>query len=457
MNNWPKYYNSELITNKGTIAIVCGWTKKETIYEKLSKKNKEKVAVIGQLYSKQGINFVIRNTFLNPNINFLIVTGKDLSGSLKEFKELLNKEKKDFLHKEIKEEKINEFVNYFNKYSLSVEEDNINSAIENLTNLPRKWTQEPILFKDHIAQKASTFHSEKVAFRIEGRKVSKVWLKVLDRILKFGTEKKSAYGGKQKELINIITVVSSENPDNPHLPSFLNFNKDHLLNYYPQMMTGCVFEGVEYTYGSRLRNHNGINQIKNIIEDLKTEHYSRRGIAFTWNVEKDTKNKNPPCLNLVQALVQNNTLYLTAYFRSNDMFKAWPQNAFGLLKIQKEIATALNLEIGKLVVISCSAHIYEQDLLEAEKIIKEHKPKLECQTDPRGNFVIEISEGNIVVKHIDDNGNFLQEFKGKKVEEIRNQINPFVSDITHAIYLGTELHKAELALRNKTNYTQDKD
>lgn len=96
------------------------------------------------------------------------------------------------------------------------------------------------------------------------------------------------------------------------------------------------------------------------------------------------------------------------------MFKAWPQNAFGLLKIQKEIATALYLEIGKLVVVSCSAHIYEQDLLEAEKIIKEHKPTLECQTDPRGNFVIEISKENIIVKHIDDNGNFLQEFKGKK-------------------------------------------
>lgn len=106
MNNWPKYYNSELITNKGTIAIVCGWTKKEDIYGKLSEKNKEKVAVIGQLYSKQGINFVIRNTFLNPNINFLIVTGKDLSGSLKEFKELLNKEKKIFFIKKLKRKKL---------------------------------------------------------------------------------------------------------------------------------------------------------------------------------------------------------------------------------------------------------------------------------------------------------------------------------------------------------------
>ena len=456
---WPKYYSNQLIINESensSISIVTGWTKKEDVFKELSTISKEKTLIIGQLYSKEGINFIIRNIFLNPKINFLIITGKDLSGSVKEFKSFLAGDKKEYIHEEIPEEKVNEFVNYFKEHSLFVEASEINEALSNidLTSLPKTWTNEPLNFEDHLAKGVNTFPSEKVGFRIEGEKVSDVWLKVLDRIFKFGFEKLSSYGEKQRELINIMTVISNDDPDNPYLPPYLYFNKNDLLNYYPQMMTDCVFEGVEYTYGSRLRKHNGINQIEEIINELKKENYSRRAIAFTWNVEKDCGNAKAPCLDLVQALVQKDTLYLTAYFRSNDMFRAWPQNAYGLLKIQKEIAEALNFKIGKLIVVSCSAHIYERDFLEAQKMIGKNKPKLECQIDPRGNFVIEINNNEMIVKHFDAEGTFLQEFKGSSAEEIRNQINTFITDITHAIYLGTELHKAELALKNKTPYIQ---
>lgn len=456
--NWPKYYANQLIiVNTGKVSIITGWTKKEDIFKRLSDESKEKVSVIGQLYSKEGINFIIRNLFLNPSINFLIITGKDLSSSLKEFKSFLSGEEKDYIHEEIPKEKVREFIGYFSKHSLFAEESEIDNILKNMdiSSLPQKWTEEPIDFEDHLAKSATTFPSEKTGFRIEGRKVSDVWLKVLDRIFKFGFEKMSAYGEKQRELINIMTVINNDDPDNPYLPAFLYFKKEDLTNYYPQMMTDCIYEGVEYTYGSRLRNHDGINQIQGIIDELKKENYSRRAIAFTWNVEKDHKSIKSPCLDLVQALVQNNALYLTAYFRSNDMYRAWPQNAYGLLKIQKEIAEALNLKIGKLIIISCSAHIYERDFLEAQRMIEKNKPRLECEIDPRGNFVIEIKNDEIVVKHVDVQGSFLQEFRGKNAQEIRDQISGFVTDIAHAMYLGAELHKAEMALKNLHIYNQD--
>ncbi len=59
-------------------------------------------------------------------------------------------------------------------------------------------------------------------------------------------------------------------------------------------MTDHVFEGVEYTYGSRFRNFNGINQIEALIKDLQANNYSRRAIAFTWDVMKDTGNPKSP-------------------------------------------------------------------------------------------------------------------------------------------------------------------
>jgi thymidylate synthase len=459
---WPKYYASQLILNKepgSTVAVTTGWTKKDDVWKILSLESKAKVLSVGQLYSKEGINYIIRNLFLNPEVNFLIITGRDLSGSLKEFKSFLSGEKKDFIHEEIPEERIKEFVDYFSKNHLFVEVAEIEKALSGLTlsQLPQKWTKEPVEFDDHAATEATAFPSEKVGFRIEGRKVADVWLRVLDRILKFGYVKMSQYGEKQREMVDLITVIDGENPDEPHLPSYFYFNREDLLNYFPQLMTDNVFEGVEYTYGSRLRNHEGVNQIEAIINELRKENYSRRAVAVTWNVQKDCKNEKSPCLDLVQALVEDNVLYLTAYFRSNDMYRAWPQNAFGLLKMQKEVAGALDLVIGKLVIVSCSAHIYERDFLEAQKMIEKNKPKLECEMDPRGNFVIEVKGDELVVKHVDTEGMFLQEFRGKTAAELRNQISKFVSDATHGIYLGSELYRAEQALKNKVDFIQDSE
>jgi len=457
-NSWPKYYANQLIINNSSgIGVISGWTKKEDVWKSLSIESREKVSVLGQLYSKEGINFIIRNAFLNPSINFLIITGKDISGSINSFKEFLFEDNNSFIHQEIPEEKIKEFKKYFSSNCAFVDEKDLDSLIKeiNVKNLSSKWTENSIDFPDHLPTKTKIFPSEKVGFRIEGERVADVWIKVVSNIMKFGFEKMSAYGEKQKELIDLVSIINKDNPDNPFIPSNFYFNKQNLINYYPQMMTDNIFEGIEYTYGSRLRNHKGIDQIVSIIEDLKKENYSRRAIAFTWDVEKDCKNSKSPCLNLVQALVQDNTLFLTAYFRSNDMYRAWPQNAYGLLKIQKEISLKLGMKIGKLVVVSSSAHIYERDFLEAQKLIEENKSSLSFEEDERGNFIIETVDDEIIVKHVDGNGNFLQEFKGKNAKELGNQISEFISDINHAIYLGEELYRAETSIKNRELFIQD--
>ena len=223
------------------------------------------------------------------------------------------------------------------------------------------------------------------------------------------------------------------------------------------MMTDHIYDGVEYTYGSRLRNFNGINQIQFIIKDLKVNNFSRRAIAFTWDVIKDNGNPKSPCLNLIQALVQKKQVYLTAYLRSNDIYRAWPQNAFALRKVQKEIADALGLKMGKLNIISNSAHIYERDFLAASEIVNKYKPKKECTQDPRGNFVFTIENKKIIASHFTPDGQIIQKFEGQTAREIHDQIFTFVSDSLHAFYLGSELIKAEIALKKNIPYIQDQE
>jgi hypothetical protein len=97
-------------------------------------------------------------------------------------------------------------------------------------------------FNEPEIQERVDYPSEEVCFRLEDRYVSSLWLKVLDRILKFGREKMSQYGEMQREIINISTIISDEDPDNPIIPEYMCFNKEDLVNYFPQLMTDNVPE-----------------------------------------------------------------------------------------------------------------------------------------------------------------------------------------------------------------------
>ncbi|MCX6740746.1 MAG: thymidylate synthase [Candidatus Parcubacteria bacterium] len=457
--SWPKYYANQIIApnTDGFIGIICGWSKKEHIAEKISEAKKNKIAAIGQLYSKEGLNYIIRNIFLNPKLTKLIVTGNDLSGSIKFLRDFLNDNKGlQVLHQEIPAEKIQVFRAWFKDNTHFIQENELNNLLDSLQ--PKAdWISEPLEFPDQAQREKIDYPSEEICFRLEDKKIADLWLKVLDRVLKFGLNKMSQYAEMQRELINITTVINDEDPDNPYLPEYLYFNKQDLENYYPQLMTDHIFEGVEYTYGSRFRNFNGINQIEAVIKDLKENNYSRRAIAFTWDVMKDTGNPKSPCINLVNALVQREKVYLSTYIRSNDMYRAWPQNSFALRKIQKEIADALNLKLGKLCIISNSAHIYERDFLAAAEMVEKHKAKTECVQDPRGNFGITLENGKIIATHYSPDGQFIQKFEGATSTEVFNQIFTFISDILHALDLGKELGKAELALKKNIPYNQDQE
>ena len=120
----------------------------------------------------------------------------------------------------------------------------------------------------------------------------------------------------------------------------------------------------------------GIDQIQeSIIERVIANPESRRAIAITWFPFQDISADEPPCLQIVQCLIdKSNHLNLVCVFRSNDMLSAWGQNVFGLAHLQKYICEQINLKKkgdelkysqGWLETISISAHMYyHRDQLE---------------------------------------------------------------------------------------------
>lgn len=79
--------------------------------------------------------------------------------------------------------------------------------------------------------------------------------------------------------------------------------------------------------------------------------------------------------------------------------------------------------------------------------------------DPLGFFTIHVSAGGILVEHYSNQRKLLRKIRGRTAKDIYRKISELglVSRYDHAAYLGKELHKAELALKNNLQYEQDKD
>jgi len=112
-----------------------------------------------------------------------------------------------------------------------------------------------------------------------------------------------------------------------------------------------------------------------------------------------------------------------------------------------------------LTIISNSAHIYEDCWDQAVKLIHDTGKDViwrhKFEPDPRGNFVIRLENGKIVVHHYTPQGDRIGKFAGKTAKELLRQLESFISLISHATYLGRELQRAEDALRKGERYVQD--
>lgn len=465
---WPIYFpqNLTISSNKSPVGIATLWTQKEKILEKIPK---QYFYVGGQLYSKAGINFIIRNILANPTITKLIICGLDKSGS---GDALINLQQNGIdndyniigsenarIHREIPKDSIETFrqnvevIDMRKKLNIAeIKKINQNASI------PRPFTISQIFPEaEHTAP--DYFPSEKIAIRLEAKTVAIVWLKALEHIIRFGYVRASHYSKRQKELINLNTIITDEDPDNIFFAPWYPFSQNDYKNYLPQIMTAKEIPEVSYTYGQRLRNHNGINQIQeSIIRRLKSEEFSRRAVAVTWDVAIDTYNEHCPCLDLIQCLVQGKKMYMICYMRSNDMYRAYPLNALAFRAMQKEIARAVDLEMGYLNIISASAHIYDENFEEIQNLLEKYKHHIpKCEWDPRGNFIIETKNNSIVVTHQSPEGIELDRIEGKTAMDVYNKINKKlgISLIGHALDIGAQLQNAETAIKLNIPFTQD--
>jgi len=473
--NWSIYFKENLILGNSAseAGLVTLWTPVEKIIKKL---DKNLFFIAGQLYSKDGINYLLRNILANPSIRYLIICGQDLSGSGKALinffqkgvAENYNIVDSDFatIHKEIPKdslELLRQNVKIKNLIGIS-DPERIANELKSCPKIGRPFA-EPQTFPERKIEKILTFPTDYSVFKLKEKYIGPAWLRILKLILRFGVINKTWYGNEVRELFNIAAVVSEENPLEPKMFPYFQVSEGDIKKYQANVMKGDKGDEI-YTYGERLWNYKGINQVEEVvIPFLKKYPTDRAALAVTFDMTQDHKAPRSPCLCLVQATTLGDQLNLTAYFRSHAIFSGWVLNAFGLRQLQYYIAEKLSKKPGILTIFSNCAHIYDNEWRTAEEIVEKYYPKeFKYPFDPRGYFVIKIEGKEIVAQLYSPRGEFLEEFRQDGLVE-KAAIGMFqklilaeaISEISHAFDLGAELQKAEIAIKNNLKYTQDKE
>ncbi|MBI4121604.1 MAG: hypothetical protein HY470_01455 [Candidatus Ryanbacteria bacterium] len=489
----PEKYKVYLGEGK-SLGFCTVWNEPEVTIKRSGELLKQ-VAIVGTLYSRQGVNAILRNLALNPQIRTLYLwgygtlsntpfglTGKNILSSIWEVGvddnhtvrgtsfvvdteipiEVIEKIRANVLLKDISAKN-------FDEVMLEIKDDPA-----------AKPYMKPARLPDPAPQTVDVFPSEQVGWLVRGRTVVEAWSRVVDRIMRYGTVKGTQYGMQQRELVGVTWVVSDEDPARPftdvdwpeEVRKTIGLTTEAINEYHAVFLSKELPQGIAYTYGNRLMEYPvpgvaPIDQIEEvIIKSFRASPDTRRAVATTMVPQIDKDSNEPPCITQVQALQSRGALHFLVTVRSHDIFKAAIPNAFGLRMLQKRIAEELGFTMGVLQITSQSAHIYEGDWENAKKLVLcawwEREPDLvfrpETQADPRGIVVISIKNGEIVAEVKSPTGEDLTEIHGKTAKAVGAKITQLdlLSRADHLMDIAMELQKAEIAKQKNITYTQDR-
>ncbi|MSD83186.1 thymidylate synthase [Lactobacillus curvatus] len=143
------------------------------------------------------------------------------------------------------------------------------------------------------------------------------------------------------------------------------------------------------------RSGETIDQIKNVIEQIKTNPDSRRLIVSAWNPEDVPNMALPPCHTMFQFYVNDGRLSCQLYQRSGDVFLGVPFNIASYALLTHLIAHETGLEVGEFIHTLGDAHIYsnhvEQVKTQLERPIHT-APQLWLNPDKTSIFDFDIAD-----------------------------------------------------------------
>lgn len=226
------------------------------------------------------------------------------------------------------------------------------------------------------------------------------YLDLIDRVIRHGIEKRDRTGTGTKTLAGQVMRFSLENNTFPLLTTkktaydlilkeLLFFVKaqtdnriltDQKVNIWTANSTAEFFKqyGIDRPagdlgpiYGFQWRHFGakyrtchdnyegeGVDQLQNIIDEIKRDKNSRRMVVSAWNPLCLEEMALPPCHTLFQVLVLDNKLTMILYQRSGDIGLGVPFNIASYSLLAAMIGHMTGYEPGEFVHVIGDAHVY---------------------------------------------------------------------------------------------------
>ena len=170
-------------------------------------------------------------------------------------------------------------------------------------------------------------------------------------------------------------------------------------------------------YGKQWRDWNGesIDQLKNVIHQIKNNPNSRRMMISAWNpsVLPDTsisfaenvangKAALPPCHALFQFYVADNKLSCQLYQRSADVFLGVPFNIASYALLTQMIAQVCDLQLGEFIHTFGDVHIYQNHVEQVKlQLTREPRNLPELKLNPSITAIDEFTYEDIELLNYD--------------------------------------------------------
>ena len=484
----PRYYDDRLtlVNPSGDVAITTLWSKVESALRILQEAgvdlspDSSRIAVISNLYGN-GLPQMLRNLLWNPQIQRIVVLGKNLSNSrewlLNFFEHGL--EEVEFLGaKAFRIRNTNRTIDGCvqpEQFARKPEFKQLNDVGDPATKQALKaffdTLPPPELFgleriePPPIPEPTVTrFPSEPRSHTIVRDTPMEAWSELIFRLFRFGhrniVAKRTGPEGRV-ELQNIKVVIEHPQEEPDEVLQQYGFSLEKFRGYQERILDANKPPDLAYTYGNRLRGYfPNVDSLNIVGHRLREKSESRHAYIALWDNARDLpEGTDTPCF--VSAFFRKfeGKLTLTATFRSHNAMEAWPENVYGLIKIQQFVSKMAGIEPGPLTVFSHSISIDVTSLDKARKIASSKDSndvvdpltgKHKLRMDPNGEFTmtIDTKTWELVVQHSYD-GMKIGEYRGKSAEEIERQLarDVAVSEISHAFYLGRELARTEARMK----------
>jgi thymidylate synthase len=160
-------------------------------------------------------------------------------------------------------------------------------------------------------------------------------------------------------------------------------------------------------YGSQWRSWpcadgRQIDQITNIISQLKTNPDSRRIIVSAWNVAEIENMALPPCHAFFQFYVADGKLSCQLYQRSADTFLGVPFNIASYALLTLMVAQVCNLKPGDFIHTLGDAHLYSNHIEQANlQLARDFRPLPKMKINPEVKDIFEFKYEDFELENYD--------------------------------------------------------